>query len=389
MHAESIGERLRKAREQKNLSHEYVARETNIAKRYLQALEDEDFSAFPGEPYLLGFLRNYAEYLGLKPEELVAAYRSLKIQEQPIPVQQLLDRGPRVNRKSLGLIISVAVLAIGGIVLAAVLSNRSAQARGAKNQHQASISYDLKQSPFEKRLYKGDSLSFRYRDETYKLSVADIGDAVSIETPRGQQRFSLGEEFGIDVDFDNVPELRGTILDFKKGAPEFGAQIRLEFGLADQNPALASPEALASGQTSPSTPNPSSSLTPSPRPSTGPAQSPSLGAGGRSQTLIESRNTPYPFTMTVNFRQYCMFRHEIDKKDRSERYYRKGDLISVNANNGIKIWLTNASACSVQVVAGGKTINVDLGNPGEVVVKNIKWVQSDNGSWVLSAVPVD
>jgi hypothetical protein len=105
--------------------------------------------------------------------------------------------------------------------------------------------------------------------------------------------------------------------------------------------------------------------------------------------LVESKNSPYPFTMNVTFRQYCMFRHEVDRKDRIERYYRKADQISANANDGIKVWLSNASSCVIQVVAGGKTANVDLGRPGEVVVRNIKWVQTETGGWALTSLPVN
>jgi cytoskeleton protein RodZ len=61
----AIGEQLRAAREARGLSLDQVADDTNIAKRYLSAMEEENFSVFPGDPYIIGFLRNYAEYLGL------------------------------------------------------------------------------------------------------------------------------------------------------------------------------------------------------------------------------------------------------------------------------------------------------------------------------------
>ena len=47
---ESIGEKLRLARERNNLTIEQVARETHVAKRFLKGLEEEDFSVFPGRP---------------------------------------------------------------------------------------------------------------------------------------------------------------------------------------------------------------------------------------------------------------------------------------------------------------------------------------------------
>ena len=66
---ESLGDKLRTARESKGYTYSHVGRETNIAIRYIEALENEDFSKFPGEPYILGFLRNYGEYLGLDVDE--------------------------------------------------------------------------------------------------------------------------------------------------------------------------------------------------------------------------------------------------------------------------------------------------------------------------------
>lgn len=45
---ESIGEKLRLARERNNLTIDQIARDTHVAKRFLKALEDEDFSVFPG-----------------------------------------------------------------------------------------------------------------------------------------------------------------------------------------------------------------------------------------------------------------------------------------------------------------------------------------------------
>ena len=56
---ESYGEILQKTREEKNLDIDKIAREISIEKRFLVGLENEDYSAFPGEAYMVGFLRNY------------------------------------------------------------------------------------------------------------------------------------------------------------------------------------------------------------------------------------------------------------------------------------------------------------------------------------------
>ncbi|NPV28278.1 MAG: helix-turn-helix domain-containing protein [Firmicutes bacterium] len=71
-----IGELLRTNREKRGLSLLDVENETKIRAKYLAALESENFEEIPGEVYLLGFLRNYARYLDLNPDEIISQYKS-------------------------------------------------------------------------------------------------------------------------------------------------------------------------------------------------------------------------------------------------------------------------------------------------------------------------
>jgi cytoskeleton protein RodZ len=70
----SIGETLRKAREERGLSLPEVAEETRIRTRYLQALERDAFDEVGEDFYAKGFLRNYAKALGLDPTPLLETY---------------------------------------------------------------------------------------------------------------------------------------------------------------------------------------------------------------------------------------------------------------------------------------------------------------------------
>jgi cytoskeleton protein RodZ len=79
----SVGSRLRDARELRNLTLEDAARTTRIAKGYLKALEEDDFTKLPSEVYARGFLRVYATFLGLKLDEIVPPHQGLD--EQPPP----------------------------------------------------------------------------------------------------------------------------------------------------------------------------------------------------------------------------------------------------------------------------------------------------------------
>src|SRR5688500_18748582 len=75
MPAPSLGEMLQLARERKGVDLYRAERDTKIRLRYLAALEDSAFDELPAPVYTKGFLRNYAIYLGLDPDEALQRYR--------------------------------------------------------------------------------------------------------------------------------------------------------------------------------------------------------------------------------------------------------------------------------------------------------------------------
>ena len=71
------GDVFRRLRESANASVEDVAEITKISKRYIKALEAEDFGTLPAPPYVRGFVAQYARVLGLEPEAVAKSYMSL------------------------------------------------------------------------------------------------------------------------------------------------------------------------------------------------------------------------------------------------------------------------------------------------------------------------
>src|SRR3954453_3272083 len=71
----SLPERLAAARERKGVDLSRAERDTKIRARYLGALERGDYKDLPGAVYTKGFLRNYALYLGLDPEDVLIQWR--------------------------------------------------------------------------------------------------------------------------------------------------------------------------------------------------------------------------------------------------------------------------------------------------------------------------
>jgi cytoskeleton protein RodZ len=70
-----IGPQLRAAREAREISLEQAEEETKIRKKYLEALEHDNPEVIPGDVYVKGFLRSYANYLGLDGARLVEQYK--------------------------------------------------------------------------------------------------------------------------------------------------------------------------------------------------------------------------------------------------------------------------------------------------------------------------
>ncbi|NVE94848.1 helix-turn-helix domain-containing protein [Altererythrobacter lutimaris] len=68
---ESVGQKLRRKREEMGLSVAQVASETRIPEHHLQTIESGDFSALPAKTYAVGFTRTYARLLGM--DELTTA----------------------------------------------------------------------------------------------------------------------------------------------------------------------------------------------------------------------------------------------------------------------------------------------------------------------------
>jgi len=69
-----LGSLLTRAREARGLTLEDAERDTRISRRYLQALEAEQFEVIPAPVYARGFLRSYSQYLGIDPQEALAMF---------------------------------------------------------------------------------------------------------------------------------------------------------------------------------------------------------------------------------------------------------------------------------------------------------------------------
>lgn len=79
----SFGSWLRRQREVRDITLREIADDSKISLRYLQALEEDRFDILPAAVFAKGFLRHYARYVGLDPEDVVNYYLVARQSNQP------------------------------------------------------------------------------------------------------------------------------------------------------------------------------------------------------------------------------------------------------------------------------------------------------------------
>jgi cytoskeletal protein RodZ len=365
---ESIGDKLRLARERNNLTIDQVARETHVAKRFLKALEDEDFAAFPGETYALGFLRSYSEYLGLNAEELVGIYRNIKIQEQPLPMSELLERKPRLPPLRIVLIALAVVLALfaAGYLLYSATARTAGPTRAAQKTSESSSTDFVFQDEVRTQWFsQGDAISIPYNGKNFRIVVFAIGDTLTLKVPGGTVDLGLGKERYIDLTGDSNPQVRVVWNDVDRGSP----QKRVNLGLYRTT---GSTVASAPPDTAPATPASS--------------ETPSLRSDAFKPIVVTQAGQSGLFTLDFTFKNDCFFRYLVDSGDREDRFFQKGEQFTIDtARKQVTIWLSNAGAARMRVQGR----DFELGSLGEVVTRKIAWrSDASSGGYALEITPL-
>jgi hypothetical protein len=112
-----IGHSLREARVRQNLDYPQVELATKIRAKYIRALEEEQFEVLPPGTYIKGFMRSYAEFLGLDGQLYVDEYNSRHVVEN---FDDMPQRRPRVHQNR-SIERKVVLLALAGIAAVTAL----------------------------------------------------------------------------------------------------------------------------------------------------------------------------------------------------------------------------------------------------------------------------
>ncbi|MBP5697240.1 MAG: helix-turn-helix domain-containing protein [Treponema sp.] len=376
---QSYGAILKEKREEKGLSVEQVVKDTSISYQYITGLENEKDDVFPAGAYMVGFLKNYADYLGVSSEDLIRLYHAKKIQESPTPEALLRKTKPKFL---VPLIVVGSVVLLGGILaylyfgvfkVPQKLQERALKNATAKKSNQ----YLVTDQPQELRLYKGDQLlvPFEEGEGHTPLTISSTLSRLAIETPVGTQVFDLSEERVLDINGDGISELIVYLSDISNVSEKNGAQVRVSLGgsqMIASNPAATENVELVA------------------KPSIGTESVANTSLNTATMKVIHEDSRSYPFTIDFSFRGPCYFRYKIDSNSKVERNFRTGESLTVTSRyKGVRLWMSNAYNVKMKVRAGMDAYDLEVGKAGQVAVEDIKWVQGRDGKFRIVIQDVD
>jgi hypothetical protein len=120
-----IGTSLREARVRQGVDLLEAEQSTKIRSKYLRALEDERFELLPAQTYVKGFLRSYAEYLGLDGQLYVDEYNSRYVGgEDEAPLRPRRTRQSQAHRRVESGVLLIALAGIAAVAALVIVAAR-------------------------------------------------------------------------------------------------------------------------------------------------------------------------------------------------------------------------------------------------------------------------
>jgi cytoskeletal protein RodZ len=127
-----IGNSLREARVRRGIDFAQAELATKIRGKYLRALEEEQFTLLPAQTYIKGFLRTYAEYLGLDGQLYVDEYNSRFVTGADDHEPRARRSSVRPERRNRRIETNVVLVALAAIAILTVIVISAWKASGGK-----------------------------------------------------------------------------------------------------------------------------------------------------------------------------------------------------------------------------------------------------------------
>jgi transcriptional regulator with XRE-family HTH domain len=375
---EQLGSIFKEARAKSNKTLDDASKETKIAKKYLLAIENEEFDVFPGETYLVGFMRNYAQFLGLDPDEIVLKYKDYKIQEQPAPIEQLTARPRNTRRYMVLAVIGAAILVVVITLLAG--GKREGERIAGKDKKPVE---DKKKSPQDQKgakvfvfeeeevirnFDKNEIIEIPQKTGKYTIRIDDTAEKLSFSI--GNMPFSASADERVEVDFDRDGRKDISLRVNELGEGSANITVKKLFKTDLVGSELKAVE----------------------KPGTGQASAPAAGkektAGPPEVVITKEEGLPasIPVAPKTGFQILTSYEktgistqikgasptylgYSVDKGPKKESVVKNGDQIDFTARDEVKLMVSNAQGVTLEI----NKVPVPLGERGQVAAKSVRW----------------
>jgi len=381
-----IGPVFRDARTRSGKTIDDASRETKIAKKYLLGIENENFDIFPGETYLVGFLRNYAQFLGLDPDDMVRKYHDYKIQEQPAPIEQLTAR-PRNTRKFFLIVLLLMIVITAALYF--FLSGRKGEQelamskekeeeaqKGSKSEaltkkEENIVSFE--EEEVIKDFKKGDIIEMILGEKRYSISIDRIDENLdfSIEAIP----FSLATDERVEIDFDRDGRKDLLVRTNRLGEGMVNLTLKrlykTDLRTNEMSPLM---EKKTAGE----------------------------GRGGPPEVVIikeDEFTSPIPVVPKTGFQIVSSFEktnitmnaktlattyigYSVDDGEKEEKILKTGEEFTISAKDVLRLTAANARGLDAKI----NNVPIILGESGQVVAKVIRWYRDSENATLFYLV---
>ncbi|MEP6944427.1 MAG: helix-turn-helix domain-containing protein [Acidobacteriota bacterium] len=322
--SQTLGEKLRQAREEKGISVAEVAEQTRISPHYIESIERDDYKPLPGGIFNKGFVKSFAKYVNIDEQQALTDYSSLISSSQPLdepdgrtyrPEVLTDDRGGRSMVPTVIMaVIILAVMTVGILFLINYLENRgtsqtaSVPANSTVNTQNPTVTNtpsttagvpELSAVKIEFKALGSPVSLAATTDSKFTNSLVAAGSSMSFE-PKENLKLSysrsLANEVQITINGKAITppaqplSPKRNIIEFEINKSNL-AQI-WQSGSITGDPTLQAPSANTD-------PSPAATTVRRPTPAAKPVQAANSAAANTNKPLIKSNPTPKPTIIAV------------------------------------------------------------------------------------------
>ncbi len=184
-----IGAILKAEREKSGLSHDQVAQITKLRRHYIEALENEEWDNLPAPVFIKGFIRSYAQALGLDETKIFDLYKKIGPvgEAPPTPLVE-----PKKSKKRRVVIIISLLVAVAAIISLWIgYSDRTPSSQNREILLETQKQTTKKEQPAASRSTEQESVKEQKVTSTYTEQPTDLKEGDKVEKATFPQNESL------------------------------------------------------------------------------------------------------------------------------------------------------------------------------------------------------